>query len=634
MKKILFFVIIVTFSSISCTDYLEEDYVSGENSATITKTEMGMEQLVAASYIGLRVWYGKENQWDLTESGTDLYTRGLDNRSGGFCTYSGWVGEEQNRMAAMWYELYAALNTCNLALREIDAAPYEDPALQLNRKGELQFLRAHYLWLIVENWGSVHFTLEPVEEAVHTANRTSIETFYNQIFIDLEAALDNVPVDAEYGRITEAVTKAFLARTHLMWASYNKTGLTIQGTEFVAVDAATSQEHYENALEYANDVINNYSYSLVADWKQIWGIDYIKNNEVVWATIYSSHADYTTSNLVDPWDLAESDSDDDLEDLLYDNAYAIQREGGHQGHLMWEIRYENLSWGMVRDLENGRGFQRWMPTKFFIDLYDENVDQRFFGSFKNVWYANLPEENIPKWKPWMYVDGEKIDLPQEKWAKPMFQSGDTCIYFSKTPVPSNLKAKFDPNDLYSFHREKGYIIIDINDMYNADGSPNDVGINRQYYYPITKKYEDSTRAELAQAYSKRDAFVIRISELYLIAAEAALETGDAGTSYNYLLELANNRAINGDGAAMLAGYNVNSSADVDIDFLLDERARELATEGLRFWDLKRTGKLVERVQKYNHDANAIKDFHALRFIPQEQLDAVRNIDEFIQNPGY
>jgi hypothetical protein len=68
---------------------------------------------------------------------------------------------------------------------------------------------------------------------------------------------------------------------------------------------------------------------------------------------------------------------------------------------------------------------------------------------------------------------------------------------------------------------------------------------------------------------------------------------------------------------------------------LDERARELATENLRFFDLKRTGKLVERVQAHNTDAALnIQDYHAIRFIPQEQLDAVRNTDEFIQNPGY
>lgn len=39
-----------------------------------------------------------------------------------------------------------------------------------------------------------------------------------------------------------------------------------------------------------------------------------------------------------------------------------------------------------------------------------------------------------------------------------------------------------------------------------------------------------------------------------------------------------------------------AEADLDIDFILDERARELAGEQQRFFDLKRTGKLIERVK--------------------------------------
>jgi starch-binding outer membrane protein, SusD/RagB family len=69
--------------------------------------------------------------------------------------------------------------------------------------------------------------------------------------------------------------------------------------------------------------------------------------------------------------------------------------------------------------------------------------------------------------------------------------------------------------------------------------------------------------------------------------------------------------------------------------MLDERARELAGEQLRWFDLKRTGKLVERVKAYNPDAAAhIQAFHAVRPIPQRQLDAVSNKDTFKQNPGY
>ena len=78
-----------------------------------------------------------------------------------------------------------------------------------------------------------------------------------------------------------------------------------------------------------------------------------------------------------------------------------------------------------------------------------------------------------------------------------------------------------------------------------------------------------------------------------------------------------------------------SQDELTLDFILDERARELGGEQQRWYDLKRTGKLLELVQKYNPDAKAnIKDYHILRPIPQTQLDAVINKEEFKQNTGY
>ena len=78
-----------------------------------------------------------------------------------------------------------------------------------------------------------------------------------------------------------------------------------------------------------------------------------------------------------------------------------------------------------------------------------------------------------------------------------------------------------------------------------------------------------------------------------------------------------------------------TAADITLDFILDERTREFAGEQLRSFDLKRTGKLVERIQALNPDvAPNIQPFHTVRPIPRSQLDAVTNRDEFKQNAGY
>ena len=593
-KYILLTVGIWAMTFTACEDFLTEEYLSGENSKSIVSSEQTFETLINASYASLRAWYGKENAWDLTEAGTDLYTYGLDNRSIGFCIYSSFTNdEEQERMGAIWREFYKAVNTVNLAIREIDNVPYEDESIRTQRKGELHFLRAHYFWLIVEVWGGVHFTTEPTETAMREANRTPEEVWYDQILDDLYAAKALLPESwsVDYGRATLPATEAMLARTHLY------------------------QENYDSAAYYASNVINNYGFQLVDDWSALWSIDNIENDETIWSVNYSDDPIFTNPSFVD------------IDGELYTTAGIIQRDGGHNGHLMWEIRYENLSWGMQRDIENGRGFQRWAPTKFFIDLYDEDVDERFFGSFKNVWKANF-EDAIPRWRPFIWIEGERITLPMDIWAQPMFELGDTAIYFSKKPVPESEKGKLSPNDIFYVDPEGGYIVIDINDMYLPDGSLNDAVINRQFYFPITKKYEDPTRLEISTQFGKRDAIVFRISEMYLIAAEAEMMSGDMASAVDYMNTLRETRSIEGLEEEMRIDASV-----MNIDFILDERARELATEFQRFFDLKRTGKLVERVRAHNHDAQDIQEFHALRFIPQIQLDAMINSAGY-QNPGY
>ena len=77
-------------------------------------------------------------------------------------------------------------------------------------------------------------------------------------------------------------------------------------------------------------------------------------------------------------------------------------------------------------------------------------------------------------------------------------------------------------------------------------------------------------------------------------------------------------------------------ADVDLDYILDERARELYGEEWRFITLRRMGKVLEESDINNNPKNPglnIQDYHVLFPIPQSQIDL--NIDaDFPQNPGY
>ena len=81
--------------------------------------------------------------------------------------------------------------------------------------------------------------------------------------------------------------------------------------------------------------------------------------------------------------------------------------------------------------------------------------------------------------------------------------------------------------------------------------------------------------------------------------------------------------------------------EINLDFILDERSREMAGEWVRWTDLavrkysNGNSCLIERVKAHNPDAGDIQPYHLVRPIPQAQIDAINDLDlEKYQNPGY
>ena len=169
-------------------------------------------------------------------------------------------------------------------------------------------------------------------------------------------------------------------------------------------------------------------------------------------------------------------------------------------------------------------------------------------------------------------------------------------------------------------------IRDRTDIYHEDGSVK----SQKQCMPISK-FEDPTRATVNEDRGTRDAFIIRVAEMYLIVAEAGAKAGKAD-ALAYMNILRAQRAKAGKEEAM----KVAQSDIEDIDFILDERARELVGEQLRWFDLKRFGKeqFVKRIKKCNPDAANVDEHHWVRPFPQTFLDAIENKTEFTQNTGY
>ncbi|QHV99952.1 RagB/SusD family nutrient uptake outer membrane protein [Spirosoma endbachense] len=265
--------------------------------------------------------------------------------------------------------------------------------------------------------------------------------------------------------------------------------------------------------------------------------------------------------------------------------------GSNLNHTLFLMEY-NTQPGMKRDVANGFPNVRYMPTLFLLNLFNEQNDSRYNASFKSAWKAN--ETDATKRPAGMNV-------------------GDTAVFTTKYPVTA------------AFRQSKKYKIYDVNDMYKADGTPND-----RFHYVSLQKFDDPTRATDTETQSARDAYILRLGEMYLIAAEALFNLGKKDSAAYYVNEIRTRAAVPGRQANMRV-----AAADVTLDFILDERARELAGEQVRWFDLKRTNKLVERAKKYNPDAAPnIQPFHVLRPIPQSEIDAVTNKNDFKQNAGY
>jgi len=148
-------------------------------------------------------------------------------------------------------------------------------------------------------------------------------------------------------------------------------------------------------------------------------------------------------------------------------------------------------------------------------------------------------------------------------------------------------------------------------------------INGSLYEATTKFNFGVTARNPTFIPSLKDKYIIRLADTWLLLAEAQMKQNkltDAAASINKI----RNRA----GATSVA------SGAVTMDYILNERARELYGEEARRFTLIRTGKFMERVLALNAAAAPnFKPFNQLLPIPQTAIDANTGA-KLEQNPGY
>ena len=537
----------IMLGTASCSDLLKETVVSSISNDYIATTP-GFIAATNAAYTPLRSFYATERGLTMSEYGTDIYSAGADGSFKGFHFYDSQLTSSVSILAELWDETYKGINTINAVIDRAPAVTGISEAVKNQRVAEMKYLRAHYYFILVQQFGPLDLRLKETTGPTKTATRATEQAVYKQIEADLLAAipaLENKKASSDYGRATKAAAENLLAKVYLTRASSKFAEAT----------------DYANAATLCNNVINNYGFKLLADFDQVFDQANQLNDEVVFAVQYTS--DPLTNGFVD--------------------------NQGNKLHLYFGMQYDTQP-GMQRDVVNGRPFKRLKPTPYLLNTVfaDRVNDTRYKKTFKDTWLSNKPGTYNTTF------DGSKATVT--------YKAGDTTIFIPGYEM--SLEER----------KAKKYQVL-VPSLYNFA------------LFPTLKKFFDPLRPDMTYENGSRDYFVHRLADTYLMLAEAQFKLGKQAEAVAAI------NAVRVRAAAAGKAENMKVTS-VDMNLIMEERARELAGEQTRWMDLKRWGNLVERVKLYNSDAATnVRDIHYVRPIPQKQVDLSEN-GGFPQNAGY
>ena len=235
-----------------------------------------------------------------------------------------------------------------------------------------------------------------------------------------------------------------------------------------------------------------------------------------------------------------------------------------------------------------RGY--WINPRVHELFENPYVDSRYDATFQREFYVNNPNSD----------DFGKLGIYFPRWNDDSGNTNDAINYYA-----------FKEDGDYKWYPQSTALPI----LTTA--------LDRM---PIIKKFKD-TQIDWGGPGSREDV-IFRLSDTYLLSSEANLGAGNYDMALNRINTLRRRAAVTPS-----ERDNMEVST-VDLDFILDERARELLGEHDRWFDLKRAGKLIDRAKEYNifvTKYNNIGNMHLLRPIPQDEINKV---DGLTQNTGY
>lgn len=476
-----------------------------------------------------------------------------------------------------WYKIYQGIKNANEYIkgveRSVEASVLDVESLSDGIEiylGEARFLRAYYHFLLAQAWGDVPLRIEsatsPNPEDVQMP-ATPQEEVLKWCVDEIESIVNDLreDVDETPSRVSKTVAQGILARIYLFMA----------GETVAEIDGLTKQDMYKKAADWAYAVIASNKHQLNPSYEQVF-INMIQDK-------------YDTEYHESMWEaefLGDRTSSDKWTNGRIGDLIGLKSQSGVTNYSEWACNY---SYGFY----NG-SFTLWqlytetdrVGTDTSAADDENNIQGQPVIDKRRIW--NLPGYNFRGFKGSGPSGSQEITVNSAKYH--LLQ--DQSMY--RTPwIYNNNFATRTVEGLQEV--EGGQTFDPANIIYDPTIM---CAIRNVGKWRRETIYEKQMSAK--SLYTTINFPILRYSDVLLMFAEAVNEyggvlTGPDGTDYTTrakaaVLEVRERAGIKTDESKL------NNEVDFR-DLIRNERARELAFEGLRKYDLIRWGIFVERMHE-------------------------------------
>lgn len=663
-----------------------ESFLDENNRTSYTtqyfETSQGIQDLATSLYGNIRWHFGYEWSYAYTLYGTDEFTNGADLTSETWnlydtrlssldCTPStGAANKNCPGVSALWDQMYFGIATANQVITYADRV--EDEGIREKCLGEAYFLRGYNYYRLFAQYGAVVLQTQATQGVVKTFTRATEEEVLNQVISDFETAYNKLPTEKWRGpgSWTKYTAAHFLAKALLYRQSE-------RCSEFSANYDAKAD--LNRAVQLCDEVIK--ACPLSADYNSlyaIWtGIDCPNEDqpEILMSCQHTdSHAGRfgnRTYNYFNP----------QFSNFAGGWVQRGQYIGGMDFQRCRPTEYAYSIYDNVNDSRMWKTFKTVYGINNYIKKPDYVADANYpgLGDLGIAFILNKKDDarfqDETTYGSFGRAGQEHSFVHPEtgKWVPnvfPVYLGGNYVMNtygVSGNPSQSNVFCGINKCDDGSRTGEKGdahrdvimartgetYLIkaeaqVRLGSYQEAINTVNQLrmraqwksGEDREYYtdgsMAFLKEYggmEDNSTADVNTPKKNKDAdgkvLTNREAFKYSFVQKSTyyLSTGIERTTDASSLQIASYTKLPAEDEAVLAKMGVSGDKDRLINFILNERTRELLGEWNRWEELSRTKTLVQRAKLYNPEAAPnVSDKHLRRPIPQTFIDQLQNED--------